>query len=352
MENSNNSKITYKTEQGTSQTEKRDPKLSSEIATAKDDVCGVTGLEIVKDEDSGELFNQDQFNDSVRAESKFTLDERGAIKELLSSGTYSSTIELASRLDKPGTISKTAPENETRERRAAYKISQLAKHALSDKIKARIVEKTENWQPTRQGEKTMQNMYAEMIGSGNPTFKIIDKLCDTRLNKQVSTDSWVDLLKARDAEISEELTKWEARSGKYFEEAFDDVCARLEINMAPDAEKVASSFTSINKPARLEFEKRCKEFVEAEAPMVARIAALGASDLHPDVIMDTKWLLEEWQEKWQEKYAVMFQDRELKSNVASFRRRHFKSLVNKMRDAELAKFKREGVKYRLNSPSL
>jgi hypothetical protein len=122
--------------------------------------------------------------------------------------------------------------------------------------------------------------------------------------------------------------------------------------MAPDAEQVASSFTSINKPARLEFVKRCKEFVEAEAPMVARIAALGASDLHPDVIMDTKWLLEEWQEKWQEKYAVMFQDRELKSNVASFRRRHFKSLVNKMRDAELAKFKREGVKYRLNSPSL
>jgi hypothetical protein len=59
--------------------------------------------------------------------------------------------------------------------------------------------------------------------------------------------------------------------------------------------------------------------------------------------------LEEWEQKWTEKYGDQFLEKELSSNVSSFKRRHVKSLVLKLKEEELRKLKEQGDEYKLIS---
>jgi hypothetical protein len=324
-----------------------DDLLLRRLDEARFDTMGIEGLEPMSVEE-GPLFDKDSFIKYISGESAFELDDRGALINLIKSNVYSDAIGLSQRLDEPKGISSPGSINESKERRAGYIVSQIARHSMSGKAKARITALGDTWDPAAPETKTFQRIFEALISTGNSTIDIIVYLCNFRMNEVVKTDSWLSILKEQNPKFSIVIDKWEDDLALKQKNTFSEVAAMFKLNKSGD-KPVSDSFLNSEKAARLTFEQRMNEFVASEAPVIVRIAKLDAPDLDPDTQILTKFVLDEWEEQWREKYSTAFTEKELKSNVSSFRRRQFKSLVYKMRNAEIQKYIEQGDGYKLIS---
>jgi hypothetical protein len=327
-------------------TQLTEDKILRRLDEARYDTMGIEGIEPVTVEEQP-LFDEKTFTEYIQGESAFELDSRVALINQLQSNVYKEAVELSQRLDKPKGVSASGSINESKERRAGYVMSQVAKHAMSGAAKARLQELGESWDPSVPGTNTFQRLFESMKSTGNPTVDVIVYLCNLRLNELVKTDSWLSLLKDQNPTFAVEIEKWDNELAKKQRITFAEVNAMFKLDKAGD-KPVSDSYKNNEKAARLTFEQQMSEFVAARAPMIVRIAKLDAPDLHPDTQLLTKFKLDEWEEKWREKYSTAFTEKELKSNISSFRRRQFKSLVFKMRDEEVKRYIEEGAEYKLN----
>jgi hypothetical protein len=321
--------------------------LLTRLKESRDDTMGVEGLDANMAE-APTLFTESQLQERMSGEPAFPRDERGALLNLSDGTFYTRANELAQRIDAPPTISTSTAANETREIKAAFKCSQFCKHALSGEARGRVEAMAEGWDPTKVEENRFQRLYQTLISSQNLAITVLDDLCNRRFNELGRTDSWLSTVVERDEKLAEEVEQWNERAERVNREIFDKVSELHGLDKKKDPPR-AESFLKEEKAARLLYEQRINAYVREKAPAIVRISKLTQADLNQDEIILMNFRLEEWEQKWTEKYGDQFLEKELSSNVSSFKRRHVKSLVLKLKEEELRKLKEQGDEYKLIS---